>query len=142
MLAHQLQNRGDAGQTRAGFAREGFGDRLIGAFQAIGAIKPQVARDAIDDDFLLVGFCTKSHSTPGKEGQALQCDLDCCVRYDLANRNIQQVSLRVAKLMLPVPAASKEVHDNLILGFDIGWLGSQILRVVLHQDFDIILKSL
>ena len=81
-------------------------------------------------------------ATPGKEDQVLQSDLDCCACYDLANRNIQQVSLRVAKLMLPVPAASKQVHDDLILGFDIGWLGSQILRVVLRQDFNVIFKSL
>src|SRR5262245_20427336 len=73
----------------------------------------------------------------------LQCDMDCLAAlYDLANRNIQQVSLRVAKLMLSVTAAAQEVHDDLILGFDIGWLWSQILRVVLRQDLDVILKSL
>ena len=60
----------------------------------------------------------------------MQYDIDYfAALYGLANRNIQQVSLRVAKLMLPVPAASKQVHDDLILGSDIGSLGRQILRV-------------
>src|SRR5215831_6472822 len=83
----------------------------------------------------------KLQATEG--GPGLQYDIDYfAALYGLANRNIQQVSLRVAKLMLPVPAASKQVHDDLILGFDIGCFWSQILRVVLRQDLDVIFKSL
>ena len=69
MLAHQLQNRGDAGQARAGFSRKGFGDRLIGAFQPIRTIKAQVPRDAIDDDFFVGGILHKSHPLDHRLGE-------------------------------------------------------------------------
>jgi len=40
-----------------------------------------------------------------------------------------------------MPTAPQEVHDDLIFGFDIWSLGSQIFRIGLGQDFNIVFES-
>ena len=68
----------------------------------------------------------------GKNTLTKKAELCASSLARLAHTDIQQVSFRVAKLVLPVATASKQVHDDLILGFDVRGLGSQILRVVLR----------
>ena len=77
----------------------------------------------------------------GKNTLTKKAELCASSLARLAHTDIQQVSLRVAKLVLPVATASKQVHDDLILGFDVRGLGSQILRVVLRQQFHIVFES-
>jgi hypothetical protein len=41
---------------------------------------------------------------------------------NLDDGDIHQVSLRVAHLVLSIAAATKQIHDDLVLRFHIGWL--------------------
>ncbi len=60
----------------------------------------------------------------------------------LAGRNIEQISFRIAHLVLTVPAGPKQIHDHLVFGLDVGRLGGEIFRIVLGEVFNVLFERL
>ncbi len=60
----------------------------------------------------------------------------------LAGRNIEQISFRIAHLVLTVPAGLKQIHNHLVFGLDVGRLGGEIFRIVLGEVFNVLFERL